>query len=580
MRNECRLPKRATFPGFPARHLLTALVVVATLSACERAASPAPLAAAPATSPVPSGPHADFIPTQAQLDRFVAEGPDPTLRKISAMDYYLHYKLMQATGIEKELGGEEKAVAALKALGEEYERRMRAMQIEYPKMIKTAFTGEGMSSGFVGMGMGSFLGLLGGGLSSAVVGNMSDAELAELNQKGGLKFDGSGGKAAFTFDKDGSMTQTMEFEVNEHGMNGKMKMTSKMTACPDPDGKVTVDIDVDSQMSVKGKPGTGGYVHSTFKYERYLDDDAHLIDTADGGAASNHIKMGGFENFQSQSFEVTTGRERGGKPIFVEHAESGYSIFQMDEVQKALELIKATDFLQTIVAESMLRGMLTSSGSPWEGGRCIDLKVTSDPGKRKGVRPSTAFDLEAIPRVKSDGAAAGGTVTATLNGGSTLQPASGKVKADAKYGYTGPEKKNETASIDFESRSKRGVGKASLAFDTKTGRPYHMEGGAGDFHGVGTACDLEQPFTVTGGGNTVSFVPSSRDGGKYTYAGSMAGFGVHGYGTYTVKYADDVAVSIVAKGPGTVETPIGPQTGEGTEIYTLTPQPDAECAGK
>ena len=88
--------------------------------------------------------------------------------------------------------------------------------------------------------------------------------------------------------------------------------------------------------------------------------------------------------------------------------------------------------------------------------------------------------------MKSDGAAAGGTVTATLNGGASLQPASGKVKADAKYGYTGPEKKNETASIDFESRSKRGVGKASLAFDTKSGRPYSMEGGAGDFHGVGT----------------------------------------------------------------------------------------------
>jgi hypothetical protein len=103
-----------------------------------------------------------------------------------------------------------------------------------------------------------------------------------------------------------------------------------------------------------------------------------------------------------------------------------------------------------------------------------------------------------------------------------------------------------------------------------------MEGGAGDFHGVGKACDLEQPFTVAGGGNTVSFVPSSRDGGTYTYAGNMSGFAVHGNGTYTVKYADDVAVSIVAQGPGTVETPIGPQTGEGTENYTLTPLGEGE----
>jgi len=558
------------------RTAITLVVCAIAFAACSRQDEKAAASAAPVAAPAPTGPHADFIPTQAELDRFVAEGPDPTLRKISAVDYYLHYKLMQATGIEKELGGEEKAVAALKALGEEYERRMRAAQVELPKMIKaTAFTGEGMSSGFMGMGMGTFLGFMGSGLGTAIAGNMSDAELIELNKKGGIKHGNDSGSAQFTFDKDGSMTQSMEFEVNEKGLNGKVKMKTRMSACPDADGKVTVDIDVDSQMSVSGKPGTGGFVHSTLKYERYLDDDAHLIDTADGGAFSHHIKMGGFENFQSQSFEVTTGRARGGKPIYVANDESGYSIFRMEEVQNAFKLIQAADFLQTIVAESMLRG-IPLSNSPWESGRCIDLKVTSDPSKRKGIRPSTAFDLEAIPRVKSDGSAAGGTVTATLNGGSSLQPASGKVKADAKYGYTGPEKKNETASIDFESRSKRGVGKASLAFDTKSGRPYRMEGGAGDFHGVGTACDLEQPFTVAGGGNTVSFVPSSRDGGTYTYAGNMSGFAVHGNGTYTVKYADDVAVKIVAQGPGTVETPVGPQTGEGTENYTLTPLAEGE----
>ena len=55
----------------------------------------------------------------------------------------------------------------------------------------------------------------------------------------------------------------MEFDVNESGLNGKVKMKSKMAACPDADGKVTVDIEVDSQMSVSGKPGTGGSVHTT-----------------------------------------------------------------------------------------------------------------------------------------------------------------------------------------------------------------------------------------------------------------------------------------------------------------------------
>ena len=368
----------------------------------------------------------------------------------------------------------------------------------------------------------------------------------------------------------------MEFEVNEHGVNGKVKMKSKMDACPDENGKVTVEIEVDSQMSVQGKPGTGGSVHTQFKYERYLDDDAHLIDTADGAASSLHVRMGGIENFESQFVDVTTGHKRGGEASFEHHAEGGLSIFRMDEVERIQKLLQATELLQTLMAEAMLRGL--TGGSSWESGRCIDLKVTSDPAKRKGVRPSTAFDLEAKPRAKEGGATVGGTVTATLNGGASLQPASGKVEVDAKYGYTGPEKKDESASISFESRSKRGVGKATLEFDTKALRSYRMEGGAGDFHGVGQVCDLEQQFFVEGGGNTVRFEPSSSAGGTYSYSGNMSGFRIYGHGTYTVKYQDEVAVGITAQGPGSVVSSAGTHTGEGTEEYQLTPMQDADCS--
>ena len=558
---------------------LLLLVGFLTLAACERAAPPVPVAPPPAATAGKAGPQAESIPTRAQLDRFKAEGPDPTLRKIAAVDYWLHYKLMQATGIEKELGGEQQAVAALKALGEEYERRMRVAEIETPQMLRTAaFTGEGMSSGFMGMGMGSFLGIISGGVSSAMLGSMSDAQLAELNRKGGLTFSDNSGSAGFQFDQDGSTSQSMEFEVNTNGINGKVKMKSKMSGCPEADGKVTVEIDVDSQMSVSGKPGTGGYVHSTFKYERYLDDDAHLIETADGAASSNRIRMGGFENFQSQSFDATTGFDRGGKQVLVENGASGFSIFRQDEILNAYKLMQATDFLQTLVGESMLRGMGTANGSPWESGRCIDLKVSSSPAKRKGVRPSTAFDLEALPRAKSDGASTGGTVTATLNGGSNLQPASGKVPADAKYGYAAPTEKDESATVEFEARSKRGVGRATLEFDTKKMAAYRMEGGADEFHGTGTVCDLAAQFFVEGGGNTVRFEPASPAGGRYSYSGKMSGFEVWGQGTYTVAYEDEVAVSITATGPGNVKTPIGTQTAVGTEKYSLTPVTREACA--
>jgi hypothetical protein len=169
-----------------------------------------------------------------------------------------------------------------------------------------------------------------------------------------------------------------------------------------------------------------------------------------------------------------------------------------------------------------------------------------------------------------------------LTGGSTLQPASCKVPADAHYQYAGPARKNETATIGFESRSKRGVGKASLEFETKVLRGYQMEGGAADLHFKGQVCDLERTFALRSDGelNDVKliFTPDSRSGGKYSYSGTMSGFDdegrkytfrVHGNGTYDVKYANDVATSIAARGPGTVETLHGPQNGAGAENYTL-----------
>jgi hypothetical protein len=515
--------------------------------------------------------HAEFIPTQAELERFRAEGPEPTLRKISVADYWLHYKLMQATGIEKELGGEAQAIEALKALGEDYESRIRAHGEEAPKLIPAAFTGEGMSSGFMGMGLGSFLGIVSGGMTSAAISRMSDKDLAKMNEAGPIKHEGQGGSAVFIVGEDGSLSQSLEFEVNSDGINGKVKMNTKMDACPDADGRVTVEIDVDSQMSVSGKPGTGGHVQTHFKYERFLDDDAHLMDSADGGASDLRVRMGGYENFESQSVDISTGYERGGKETFQHHDEHGFSIFRPEEVERTQKLLQATQLLQTLMAEAMLRGMSSSGGPSWESGRCIDLKVTSSPVKRSGLQPRTSFELEAKPRAKSDGSSAGGTVTATLTGGSDLQPASGKVPSDAKYGYAAPEEKEKTASIAFESRSKRGVGKATLDFDTGLARAYRMDGGADEFHGSGVVCSLSQQFFIEGSGVTVRFEPSSDRGGRYSYSGNMSGFAVYGHGTYTVNFDGEVAVGITATGPGSVKTPMGVQTAEGTEKYTLTP---------
>jgi len=555
---------------------VVASLFIVALAACSRQEPPASVAA----TATQSAGHSAFIPSQAQLDRLREQGPDLTLRRIAVADYWLHYKLMQATGLEEALGGEAQAVSALKALGEAYERRARGAGKEIAQLIPAAFTGEGMSSGLMGMGLGSFVGLVTGGMTSSMASSLSDQQLAELNKTGPMKRNNENGSFEVTLGNDGSVTQGMEFEVNESGVNGKVKVTSHMEACPDENGKVTIEVEVHSQMSVSGKPGTGGYVHTQMKYERYLDDDAHLMTSDDGSASNLRVRMGGYENFQHQSLDITVGHERGGSPIYDAHGEQGFSIFRMEEVARAKELLQATELLQTLMAEATLRG-LGGAGAPWEGGRCVDLKVTSSPAKRTGLRPSTAFDLEAIPRVKSGGAPAGGTVTATLNGGARLQPASGKVRADARYGYAGPEEKDETASIAFESRSKRGVGKATLDFDTKTPTSYRARGMTDGATFTGEICSLDKPFVVNvdaiTGNWPMEFTPGD------TLSGRMKG--TYSAGDCTLTGGGPYSVSLDSNGSGTLQFTYrstatcraGSRTTSRTQELTLEPAADLQC---
>lgn len=509
-------------------------------------------------------------PTPAQVDAFIAEGPEPSLQALRPLDYWLHYKLMQATGIEEALGGEERSVAALKALAEDYERKVRGTQADMPRMIPAAFTGEGMSSGLMGLGLGTFGGLMTGGMMAGAISDMSDERLAELVKEGPIKLGDKQGSMSMQVGEDGSLTQSFEYEGKvDEGLTGKIKVTTRMEACPDASGKLTVESDVDSSVRVSGKAGTGGYVRSHFVYERWLDDDAKLIDSPEGSSSNMRIDMGGFENYESQHVELTAGWERGGKEIFENRGEGGYSIFRMDEVERTQKLVQGAQLLQTLMAEAMLRG-LGAQRSPWESGRCVTLEPTTAPAKRSGVKPSASFAVSAQPRARSDGAPAGGTVRATLSGGSSLTQDGAKVAADAQYTYVAPAERDMVASIAFEARSKRGVGRASLAFDTKEVQAYLAEGGLDDFHGVGVICDLGKPFTISGGGNTVTFTPTGDKSGTYTYAGNMGGIGVYGDGTWRAT-ADAHGGTLTGTGNGCVKTPMGTRCANDTERYTLKP---------
>lgn len=534
------------------KRLALLLPMLVTLTACSRGPEAPPTA--------PAG--ASAIPSQTELDTLVAEGIEPLVRRLAASDYYLHYHLMQDTGITDALGGEEQAITVLKAIGEEYERRMQWAKVETPKMIPAAFTGEGMSAGMYGFSAGA----AGGFISSSFLNQMFNSGLSddqfdrmvkEMDENGPVQLRDKNGSIELQVGEDGRYDQTVEYDVEEEGVEGKLKVKIHIDGCPDPQGKMTITFDIDSQMRVAGKAGTGGYIRAQYTKDAWLDDDAQLINTSEGREERVHVEMGGFENYSGQHYEFTDSRTRGGKANFTEKSAKGFSIFRPSEIERlkgnVSQIVKALN----ATTELMLRGL---KSPPWESGRCVKLELTTDPEKKTGADPGTNYRIEARPRAKSDGLPTKGTVRATLAGDYSLDPAGTKVDSDTTFSYANPKVEDKTASIAFESRSKRGVGKASLVFDTKDRNSYRIDA-IGDCTGPWDVCDVTKPFSFAVCGGKMSHTPSGDRGGSYTFNHS----GVPGNGSYSLS-GDEQLLSATYQGqvcpPGMacIKTPPGRAT--------------------
>lgn len=458
-----------------------------------------------------------IIPSQADLNRLKGDGLMQAARDASKLELFLHYKLMQANGLEQALGGEQKAVAALTAASAAFERSASAAQTNIPRMIPIAFDGNGLAAGVMGVGYG----LVGSFIVGVLGGNMTREQVADAVKRGrigGANKDGSGQIGFSQGATDLEITDT----VNKDGLTGTVKTRTHVDACPDADGKLVVEIDSESRMSAGKKSGS---VKVKLHYERWLDDDANLTDKVAYDIGTEMSGSGSSNN--SLGFAEHDGLSRDGVAVSEVTRQHGFDIFHMEDVKTTEKLRDSTAVLLKVVAEGML------ALEPWKSGRCVDLNVRSDPVKRTGARPNTAFTLYAEPRSKLDGLPTRGTVTATLQGGSTLNP-TGPVRADARYDYANPSKKNETASIDFEARSKRGVGKASLAFDTKEGQAYRIVAGPHTF----TVCDITRPFSHSeaspGGKVTLSFTPTDGRSGAMVWRFEGGGGVVNSSHSYTL----------------------------------------------
>lgn len=156
-----------------------------------------------------------------------------------------------------------------------------------------------------------------------------------------------------------------------------------------------------------------------------------------------------------------------------------------------------------------------------------------------------------MPRSKKGGAPTSGTVTAKLSAGGASVKASGTpVKADATFTYTAPKEKNKTGNVNLEARSKRGIGKADIAFDTKQGG-YQATGTTGEATLTGTVADPASPFTLAavfpGGTGELAFKPSDSRHGTIDVSGAGGIATIKGNGTYSIAENDDGTLSLTGQ---------------------------------
>lgn len=460
--------------------------------------------------------------------------------------------MMRESSLESELGGPEASAIALRALSMQFREHILGPKANIARFMKIA--DAGISEGYIGFAAGY--------VSATLLIKSFGTESAVDAAPGVVYTQKNAENQISATLADGVAVGSAEFNGTTDGMTGRISVKTKFDACPKPDGSVRIAIAYKSSLTGKK---SGASVNSGFDSEmvRHVNDDSEFDGARDEVTTRLETATSGGSGGPNGAYVDVTLRTNATVGVNVAEVNRTSSRATSSAVQSAKDLAQ--------IAKLLAYQASWAAEELFKSGRCVTLNPTSDPAKRSGVKPKTSFALFAAPRSKIDGTPTGGSVNADLTGDGALDPAGSKVPADAKFTYVAPDAKPKKGSIAFEARSKRGIGKATLNFDTSS-RAYSATGGSsnGRLKGSGNICSFGEPFVLTGSGVTQNFTPSSETRGSYTYSGVISGIKVYGKGTYTVK-ADDTGGTLTATGPGSVVTPMGVFTASDTEVYKLTP---------
>jgi len=316
------------------------------------------------------------------------------------------------------------------------------------------------------------------------------------------------------------LTVTTTYTVDEKAYTEVARITGEADACPDAEGtlalaaelELTISGDGSSSRSTLGGTATG-----------HVGDDAWLqsvdLDVATTDSATGPIPLG-----LTYRSGVSNG-PKGDVSISLDDFIGARGGGNLDRSQLVVRVL-----IIVMYGKAFAESVFSSAQDAWRNGACVTIEVPE--GLNFDTAAHEPVTVTAHVKHKWEGGDLAVPVTANLTGTGSVVP--GRIDpapdtfiitADAAPGVT----------ADLETVSRRGRDTESVRIDVGA---WVASTVSGRITVSGVVANVHEAFTLEGtfegGSATLSFTPTSDQGGTMSYSGGGSGVTVSGDGTYTL----------------------------------------------
>lgn len=383
----------------------------------------------------------------------------------------LELELAEVSGLAESLGGRDAARLALSDAWAPIIEQARAVEDD---LAGVRFEGASATAG-PSVEMGLFAGYLAATLG--IEGALSQVQSFPPGSQPQSEEIAPG--VTVTVGPDSAQLEVVQ-EVTINGVRTTLKLTTKAVACPGPDGRLRVDTAMDVRAEHNGR---GQTARLEVAVEFQLDDDAN-VETNEIETRLQLADHGG--SARGQFVDTTLRIPFDGGPSTVRVNRTGGAVTK--------QLVETAVSTQTIFGLLGL-GPKKAVERHIDSGVCVTLTATANPGTTLPPRGNATISVTSISR--KDGAPTGGSYRGIITAGrGQLDPSDTKVPADATLSFTAPDTAGESSTVSLEARSRRGVGRTTITFNTAAGWAIDEVVAGVRFTGVSCGSHLG-PWTIS-----------------------------------------------------------------------------------